>query len=86
MVVTQFYCTEHLGVATQNFKRHVPGLNCGLAPLIINDGNWSVLVIPENAELLLRVGHDCFLPSPFHFIIHCPSNFDNMQSGIPTTP
>jgi len=40
MVVTQFYFTEHLGVATQNFKRQVPGLNCVLAPLIINDGNY----------------------------------------------
>ena len=69
MVVTQFYCTEHFGVATQNFNQQVPGLNFGRAPLIISDDNGSVVVIPENAEVLLRVGHDRFLQvlsiSPF---------------------
>jgi len=79
MVVTQFYNTEHFEGATQNFNGQVSGLNFGRAPLIISDGNGSVLVIPENAEVqvLLRVGHDRFLPSSFHFIIHCPSNFDS---------
>ena len=76
MVVTQFYCTEHFGVATQNFNRQVPGLNCGRAPLV-SGGNGPVGFIPENAEVLLRVGHDRFLPSSFHFIIHCPSILDN---------
>jgi hypothetical protein len=77
MVVTQFYSTEHFGVATQHFKRRVPGLNCGRAPLTISDGNGTVVVIPENADVLFRVGHDRFLPSSSHFIIPCTSIFDN---------
>jgi len=73
MVVTQIYCTEHFGVATQSFNRQVPVLNSGRAPLIISNGNGSVLVIPENAEVqvLLRVGHDRFFSKffPFHHLL-----------------
>jgi hypothetical protein len=47
MVVTQFYSTEHMGVATQNFNHQVPGLHFAREPLTIIDGNGSILVIPE---------------------------------------